>query len=71
MAAFAAYRTVTASVAAGGIVIWDMELYDASNSYNPATGVFTCPTSGYYFFSVSVYSDSGVNEVIMKPGACA
>ena len=56
VAAFSAYRSSDTEVAGGSTVIFDSERYDVSSSYDTASGVFTCPVDGYYFFSLSVFS---------------
>lgn len=41
-------------------MIFDLDLFNPGNYYNTATSTFTCPVGGYYWFSVSVLSDSRV-----------
>uniref|UniRef100_A0A8D0C0V1 C1q domain-containing protein n=1 Tax=Salvator merianae TaxID=96440 RepID=A0A8D0C0V1_SALMN len=48
---------------------FDKVLYNGLNHYNPATGVFTCPISGVYFFTyhITVYSRN-VRVALVKNG---
>lgn len=38
-----------------GVAIWDSENHDSLNAYNPATGVFTVPSTDWYEFAVNIY----------------
>lgn len=74
-AAFDAYRNSTQTVIVyDGIVtstpitlLSDTEVYDPANAYNPATGEYTVPVTGFYSFSISsrdvlVYSGTAVRN---------
>ena len=37
-------------------IIFDIEVTDEGNSYNPALGTYRCPVSGIYFFTVTFQS---------------
>uniref|UniRef100_A0A8C4VWK4 C1q domain-containing protein n=1 Tax=Gopherus evgoodei TaxID=1825980 RepID=A0A8C4VWK4_9SAUR len=41
--------------ASGMPVKFDRTLYNGHNAYNPATGIFTCPISGIYYFAYHVH----------------
>jgi len=55
---FLAQTTIaTADVTGDGtsyIVIFDSEIFDEDNNYNPLTGIFTVPVSGKYLLSTGV-----------------
>ena len=52
-----AYMTTTMSTT--GIMIWNNEVIDTANAYDPSTGQFTCPKAGYYEVSYN-YAARGV-----------
>ena len=58
--AFCAYRSsLQANVTGNGTavsLVYDTELYDITNNYNNATGVFTAPVDGLYSFTASFLS---------------
>ena len=37
-------------------VLYSNEVYDASSSYNPTTGIYTIPEEGVYSFSYSTFA---------------
>ena len=52
-----AYMTTTMSTT--GIMIWNNEVIDTANAYDPTTGQFTCPKAGYYEVSYN-YAARGI-----------
>ena len=50
------------------IVVFDGILFNTGNHYNPTTGVFTCPLSGYYYFSGDLVSNGGLNYFALYKG---
>lgn len=53
---FSAYRSSNLSVAnTGGVILFDTELWDVSNWYDPTTGRFTPQVAGYYQIKSRVY----------------
>ncbi|POB13417.1 tail fiber domain-containing protein [Halobacteriovorax sp. DA5] len=58
---FEAYGVSSLSIpyASATTVKYTTELYDASNSYDPSTGLFTAPEAGIYAFSANVYPTGG------------
>lgn len=69
--AFFAQRSVGVANVTGDAtpyqVIFDTEIFDQSNSYNPATGVFTAPTTGTYLFTTNVLA-TNVNNALFTEG---
>lgn len=51
-----AYKTTTQTSA--GIMIWNNEVIDTANAYDPTTGQFTCPKAGYYEVSFNYLARS-------------
>lgn len=54
--AFSAKLSTTASeLSLGSTIIFDSILHQDGNGYNAADGVFTCPVTGVYMFSVALH----------------
>jgi hypothetical protein len=51
---FNAYRGSVLTLPSDSICVFDTELFDTGNNYNNATGVFTAPVAGFYFFSTQI-----------------
>lgn len=49
--AFAAYRNAAVSYTSGSAVVYDTEVFDLDNWYNPANGRYTPQVAGYYQFA--------------------
>jgi hypothetical protein len=49
-AGFTAVRNIYGPFYTGDIVVFDTEIYDASEAYDPGNGVYTCPADGVYQF---------------------
>ena len=55
---FLAYQSATQTFNAGSTsqkVIFDVAIKNVGSAYNTSTGVFTCPATGFYFFSFALY----------------
>ncbi|XP_053400228.1 cerebellin-3-like [Mercenaria mercenaria] len=52
--AFHARRSSTVTVSSGGTVVFDTVLMNEGESYDRATGVFTAPYNGLYYFAAHV-----------------
>lgn len=51
---FSVYRNAAhTSSTTGSVILYDTELFDSSNTYDTATGRFTAPVAGYYWFNAS------------------
>ena len=54
----------------GSTVVFDSVIYQDGNGYNPGNGVFTCPETGVYMFSVVIDNnnpaDSTGKEITVK-----
>ena len=46
------YTSNTRKLSVGSKIVFDYVIFQEGNGYNPHTGVFTCPESGVYMFSV-------------------
>ena len=61
--AFSAHTTETQTYNSGDVIQFPGILTNvapSSAAYNPSTGVFSAPVSGYYQFTVSLYKDYGI-----------
>lgn len=66
--AFSAYATETVTYSLNLTVLFDEVLFDDGDFYNPQTGTYVCPQSGYYLFMFYVVSDSGERMQLMMEG---
>lgn len=59
---FSAYLTVPSEDVV--FPICNSEVFDTDSAYNPSTGIYTIPSSGYYeaFFSATVSTDTATSE---------
>lgn len=65
----AAFSTPT-SIAANGIVTYDTIISDTTNgAYNPSTGIFTVPVSGYYRVTSQSNTSSNTDLLLYRNGA--
>ena len=44
-------------------IIWNTEKYDVGNNYDPSTGKFTAPQSGFYQFNGQFFAGQGGNNL--------
>ena len=44
----------------GQTIVFDTLKQNFGNAYNSHTGIFTCPKSGLYFFTLSIIANGGV-----------
>ena len=51
---FSAYLIYQVTLSPGQVVIFNQEVTNIGQHYNPSTGVFTCEVPGYYMFDVHV-----------------
>ena len=54
---FHAQRTLSDSVEANSQVVYNDVRFEVGGAYDAGSGNFICPVNGYYFFSVSCFSD--------------
>jgi len=69
---FSVHRS-TALTPGAADVLFNTELYDSNNNYDPATGKYTVPVTGYYQFNASLVFDTtasglGYSACIKKNG---
>jgi len=57
---FKAYKSTTQSLATStyATLLFDTEVADSSNSYNPSTWIFTIPVAGFYHFDGNIQFDN-------------
>lgn len=58
VAGFTAYPSKNRSYLSGETMIFDTVVTNYGNHYNPTFSFFTCPISGYYLFSYTLYAHS-------------
>ena len=66
---FSAHRSNEYNVAANAIVVFDEELEDTGDAYS--SGTFTCPVTGLYFFTVTIYMEfqsAWLSDLEMRDG---
>ena len=58
LVAFHAYLGSDKTFEDGSTIVFDTVIANIGGAYAPAVGVFQCPVSGYYFFAVSIISNT-------------
>ena len=53
---FSAHRNDGSDVAHNERIVFEHVTTNLGGGYDPTTGIFTCPISGYYFVSVTTFS---------------
>ena len=54
---FSAYRDNSESISDWARIPYNVVQTDVGGAYDASTGIFTCPVDGFYFFSLSAFSD--------------
>ena len=61
--------STTEELPIGSTVVFDLVIYQEGNGYNPKDGVFTCPETGVYMFSIVI--DNGNLQNMTEQAATA
>lgn len=65
--AFTAFASSDANIVSGENLIFDVTVSNVGSAYDAATSMFTCPVTGVYMFTVTIYgADAQETEAAVR-----